>query len=69
MEHKSRTYGKLFHTWKGPFRVKKVFSDNAYGLVEVKTGNKLRAINGKYLKATITNKKKYELAIGHNTHC
>ena len=48
---KCRTYGKWTPNWEGPFEVTKVFSGNAYEVVDVGSKQKIKAINEKYLKA------------------
>ena len=50
MDKKCREFGKWSPKWEGPFKVVKVFSGNAYALVEVNSGFRIKSINGKYLK-------------------
>ena len=50
-EKKCKTFGKWSQTWEGPFQIKKIFSGNAYGIVDVTSGAEVKSINGKYLKA------------------
>ena len=49
-EKKSRIYGKWSQTWEGPIQVTRVFSRNAYSLVDVASRAEIKSINGKYLK-------------------
>ena len=48
IDNKSRTLGKWSPHWKGPFKIEKVFSKNAYALVNVNSGLKIVSIDGKY---------------------
>ena len=36
--------------WEGPFKIEKVFSGNAYALIDVNSSLKIALINGNYLK-------------------
>ena len=56
IDKKSRTFGKCFPNWEGPFKIEKVSSENAYALVNINDGLRVASINRKYWK-------KYELAI------
>ncbi|XP_072087057.1 uncharacterized protein [Arachis hypogaea] len=50
IEKKSKTYGKWSPTWEGPYVVDKIYSGNAYKIIEVGSGRIIPSINGKYLK-------------------
>ncbi|XP_072077892.1 uncharacterized protein [Arachis hypogaea] len=50
MEKKSRVLGKWSHTWEGPFQVIGLYSENAYRIKDIESGNITTSINGKYLK-------------------
>ncbi|KAL1352493.1 hypothetical protein AAHE18_06G171000 [Arachis hypogaea] len=50
IEKKSKTYGKWSPTWEGPYVVDKIYSGNAYKIIEVGSGRRIPSINGKYLK-------------------
>ncbi|XP_016195444.1 uncharacterized protein LOC107636453 [Arachis ipaensis] len=50
MEEKSKTYGKWSPTWEGPYVIDKIYSGNAYKIIEVGLGRRITSINAKYLK-------------------
>ncbi|KAL1299817.1 hypothetical protein AAHE18_18G135300 [Arachis hypogaea] len=50
IEKKSKTYGKWSPTWEGPYAVDKIYSKNAYKIIEIGSGRRISSINGKYLK-------------------
>ena len=45
-----RVLGKWSPNWDGPFRVLKVFSNNAYEIEEIDLDRRILRVNGKYLK-------------------
>lgn len=49
-DKRCREYGKWSPKWEGPFKIFQVFSGNAYEIVHIDTNEKIKAINGKYLK-------------------
>lgn len=50
MDWSCREFGKWSHKWEGLFKITKLFSGNAYALVEINSGYEINSINGKYLK-------------------
>ncbi|XP_020972618.1 uncharacterized protein LOC110269254 [Arachis ipaensis] len=50
MEKKLKFLGKWSHTWEGPFQVIGLYSENAYRIKDIKSGNMIDSINEKYLK-------------------
>ena len=50
MDKKNKTLGKWSHHWEGPFRIIKIFSNNAYEIEELADDKRILKVNGKYLK-------------------
>lgn len=50
MDKNDRVLGKWSPNWEGPFRVLKVFSNNAYEIEEIDLDRRILRVNGKYLK-------------------
>ena len=50
MDKKNKALGKWSPQWEGPFRVLKVFSNNAYEVEELLDDKRVLKVNGKYLK-------------------
>ena len=50
MDTKERTLGKWSLSWEGPFKILRVFSNNAYEGQELAADNRIIHINGRYLK-------------------
>ncbi|XP_016199115.1 uncharacterized protein LOC107640073 [Arachis ipaensis] len=50
MEKKSRFLSKWSHTWEGPFQIIELYSENVYRIKDIKSGNIVNSVNGKYLK-------------------
>ncbi|KAL1364401.1 hypothetical protein AAHE18_03G215500 [Arachis hypogaea] len=50
MEKKSRVLGKWSHTREWPFQVIGLYSENAYRITDIESGNIIKLINRKYLK-------------------
>ena len=44
-------YGKWSLTGERPYQIDKVYSGNAYKIVDIGTSQRIPSINGKYLKA------------------
>lgn len=49
-DRKDRMMDKWSPSWEGPFRVTRMFDNNAYQIQEIDEDNRLLNINGKYLK-------------------
>jgi len=50
MDKKNRILGKWSPSWKGPWQILRVFSNNAYEIEELNDDQRIMRINGKYLK-------------------
>ena len=50
MDRKDKTLGKWSPYWEGPFKILRVFSNNAYEIEELGPEGRIFKINGKYLK-------------------
>jgi len=50
IDKKSKALGKWSPSWEGPWKILKVFSNNAYEVKEWNDDNRIMRINGKYLK-------------------
>jgi len=50
MDKRDQILGKWSPSWEGPWKVLKVFSNNAYEVEEIADNNQIMRINGKYLK-------------------
>jgi len=50
MDKKDTTLGKWAPGWEGPWKIPRVFSNNAYEIEELNDDNRIMRINGKYLK-------------------
>ena len=50
MDKKNKALGKWSPHWEGPFRILKVFSNNAYEVEELLDDKRVLKVNGKYLK-------------------
>ena len=50
MDRKDRELGKSSPNWEGPFKILRVFSNNAYEIEELDYESRIFRINGKYLK-------------------
>ena len=50
MDRKDKTLGKWSPNWEGPFKIVRVFSNNAYEIEELDSEGRIFRINGKYLK-------------------
>src|ERR1044072_5738820 len=50
MDRKDKALGKWSPNWEGPFRILRVFSNNAYEIEELDFESRIFRINGKYLK-------------------
>lgn len=49
MDKRDKRLGKWAPSWEGPFKVEKVFSNNAYSIKDVGSNGQILSINGKYL--------------------
>lgn len=45
IEVNSRKFGKWSPNWEGPFEVEKVFSNNAYQILDISTSSRILSIN------------------------
>ncbi|XP_058784456.1 uncharacterized protein LOC131659262 [Vicia villosa] len=50
IDRKNQALGKWSPHWDGPFRILKVFSNNAYEIKELAEDRRILKVNGKYLK-------------------
>jgi len=50
MDRKDKALGKWSPNWEGPFKILRVFSNNAYEIEEIGLEGRIFKINGKYLK-------------------
>ena len=50
MDKKNRVLGKWSPSWEGPWKMLRVFSNNAYEIEELNDDKRIICINGKYLK-------------------
>ena len=50
MDKKDRCLGKWSPSWEGPWKILRVFSNNAYEIEELQEDQRILRINGKYLK-------------------
>src|ERR1044072_4592987 len=50
MNLRNRVLGKWSPNWEGPFQVDQYFSNNSYGIRELRPKGRIFKINGKYLK-------------------
>jgi len=50
IDERDRVLEKWSPNWQGPFKVLQVFSNSAYEIEELASGNKIFRISGKYLK-------------------
>jgi len=50
MDKRDRTLGKRAPDWEGPWKILRVFSNNAYEIEELNDDNRIIRINGKYFK-------------------
>jgi len=48
MDKKTKTLGKWSPSWEGPWKILRVFSNNAYEVDELVAYNRIMRINGKY---------------------
>jgi len=53
MDKKDTTLGKWAPSWEGPWKILRVFLNNAYEIEELNDDNRIMRINGKYLKKYI----------------
>jgi len=50
MDKKNQALGKWSPSWEGPWKIFRVFSNNAYEIEELNDDQRILCINGKYLK-------------------
>jgi len=50
MDKRNKALGKWAPGWEGPWKILRVFSNNAYEIKELNDDNRIIRINGKYLK-------------------
>jgi len=50
MDKRNKTLRKWALGWEGPWKILRVFSNNAYEIEELNDDNRIMHINGKYLK-------------------
>ena len=50
MVKRNKALGKWAPGWEGPWKILRVFSNNAYEIEELNDDNRIIRINGKYLK-------------------
>ena len=50
MDKKNRILGKWSPSWEGPWKILRVFLNNAYEIKELNDDQRILRINGKYLK-------------------
>jgi hypothetical protein len=50
MDKRDQILGKWSYNWEGPWKILKIFSNNAYEVEELADDNRIMRINGKYLK-------------------
>jgi hypothetical protein len=50
LRNKHRKFGKWSPSWKGPYKVKQVISDNAHLLQTLQCKDLLKALNGRFLR-------------------
>ncbi|XP_058733023.1 uncharacterized protein LOC131604610 [Vicia villosa] len=49
-DQKDKSLGKWSSNWEGPFRILRVFTNNAYEIEELASDHRILKVNGKYLK-------------------
>jgi len=50
MDKRNKALGKWAPGWEGPWKILRVFSNNAYEIEELNDDNQIIRINGKHLK-------------------